>query len=357
MQKGRIMLLAGLRVLVAGLAAALLTSALAAEQPVALHVESFTVPPATESLLGVAIKNLTESPYQGSIALKPPPQWRVAPPARAVTLAAGATERVSFTIEKGMNSQANSYALEVTATGGGTTVVRRQQVVCASAPYHKATIDGLAQEWDDAIPVTFTTGGKRTILSTYWNRRQFLLLAAVEEDRLSGYPPLPGSSGCDAVQIAIAPAGAVTGTAPDQEAQRYEFLLVSTGSGTKGACFQLAQPGTRLATTRQRRALEPLEYGDAKVAVTRKEGMTYYEFSLPFGPLRDQIRPSEGREFCFSVLVHDPDGTGLRDWGEAVGLGPWRRNCLAWSDWPGAEWGDRAPFDNKLPWGLCSSKY
>ena len=51
------------------------------------------------------------------------------------------------------------------------------------------------------------------------------------------------------------------------------------------------------------------------------------------------------------------DGTGVRDWGEAAGLWPWQQNSLAWSDWPGAKWDGRSPFDNKLPWGLCSSKY
>jgi hypothetical protein len=274
-----------------------------------------------------------------------------------VSLTAGETGRVPFTIEKGTQSQSNSYTIEVSAAGGGTTVVRRQQVVCASAPYHKATIDGLAEEWNDAIPVTFAKDGKRTILRTYWNRRRFSLLAAIEEDQLIAYSSKPGSGGSDAVQIAISPSGAATGASPDEEATRFEFLLVWTGTGTVGKCFQLAQPGTKLATTQERRDLELLEYRDANVAVLRKGGVTYYECALPFGPLRDKIRPSVGRDFFFSVLVHDPDGTGLRDWGEAAGLWPWQRNSLAWSNWPGAQWGGRSPFDNKLPWGLCSSKY
>jgi len=335
----------------------LLTCSLLAEERVALRVESFTVPPSSQPLFHVTIKNLAESPYRGTIGLKPPPQWRVAPPERQVSLAAGETQRVPFTIEVGTNAESNRYVVEVSATGDGTTVVRRQNVVCASAPYHKATIDGLAKEWNDAIPVTFITSGKRTILRTYWNRRQFLLLAAVEEDELIAYPPKPGTSGSDAIQIAISPQRAATGTSPDEKATRHEFLLVWTGSGTVGKCFQLARPGTRLATTRQRRELGPLEYDDANVAVVRKEGVTYYEWALPFGPLRDKIRPTEGREFFFSVLVHDPDGTGVRDWGGAAGLWPWQRNSLAWSNWHGVEWDGCSPFDNKLPWGLCSSKY
>ena len=274
-----------------------------------------------------------------------------------MSLAAGETRRVPFTIEKGTKSQSNSYTVEVSATGGGTTVVRRQNVVCASAPYHKATIDGIAEEWNDAIPVTFTTGGKRTILRTYWNRRQFSLLAAVEEDQLIAYRPKPGSGGNDA-------------RADRHFATRRRDRHVARPGGDPlrvlagldrqrdvGKCFQLAQPGTKLATTQQRRDLEPLEYGDANVAVSRKDGVTYYECALPFGPLRDKIRPSEGREFFFSVLVHDPDGTGLRDWGEAAGLWPWQRNSPGVEQLARREWGDRSPFDNKLPWGLCSSKY
>jgi len=85
--------------------------------------------------------------------------------------------------------------------------------------------------------------------------------------------------------------------------------------------------------------------------------VTYYECSIPFRLLRDRIRPSEGREFHLSVLVHDPGGTGIRDWGQAAGMGPPERNRLAWSLWQGAKWGDEPPFDNKTHWGLCSSKY
>ena len=61
------------------LAGVLLTSDLLADGPVALRVESFTVPPSTQSLFHVTIKNLTDTPYQGTIAIKPPPQWRIAP--------------------------------------------------------------------------------------------------------------------------------------------------------------------------------------------------------------------------------------------------------------------------------------
>ncbi|KPK41912.1 MAG: hypothetical protein AMK72_14780, partial [Planctomycetes bacterium SM23_25] len=90
--------------------------------------------------------------------------------------------------------------------------------------------------------------------------------------------------------------------------------------------------------------------------VTRRDGVTYYECAIPMKAI-PQIRPEPGREFCFSVLVHDPGGTGLRDWGEAAGLWPWQRSRLAWCAWQGATWPDDPPFDNKVEWGFCSSKH
>jgi hypothetical protein len=56
-------------------------------------------------------------------------------------------------------------------------------------------------------------------------------------------------------------------------------------------------------------------------------------------------------------LVHDPGGTGIRDWGQAAGRWDGERNRLAWSRFSGDRWGDEAPFDNKTPWGMCSSKF
>lgn len=334
----------------------MVTSAATATEPVALRAENFTVPPSTGPVAHVVVRNLQENAYQGAVTFKGPAGWRIAPAERRVSLAAGETKRVPFTIERATNVEANLYAVEVSATGGGTTVVRKQNVHCASAPYFKPTIDGKTDEWKDAIPLSFDTGGRKTTISTYWNRRQFSLLVAVEEDELTGRGTKPDAA-FDAVQIAISPQDTETGTSPDAKTVRYEFLLVRTGSDTAGKCFQLARPGMKLAETQKRRDLGPIEYIDAKVAVARNAGVTYYECSIPFGPIRGDIRPGEGREFFLSVLVHDPDGTGLRDLGAAVGLWPSQRNRLAFSDWSGAKWPEIPPFDNKIRWGLCASKY
>jgi hypothetical protein len=324
-------------------------------EPVAIRIESFTVAPSSQPLAYVVVKNLQEVPYEGSIVLAGPQGWRIAPASRRITLARGESERVPFDVQKGVTVEANRYAMEVRADGGGTTVVHRQQVACTSAPYFKPTIDGDPADWADAIPVTFETAGRKTVVSTFWSSRRLSLLVAVEEERLVGLSAEGTPS--DAVQLAVSPKGAVTAASPAGQASRFEFLVVAAGDSGAGKCFQLAAPGTPLAETQEPRALGPLACDDAEVAVSRAGSMTFYEIALPFRPMRDHIRPSEGREFCLSVLVHDPDGTGVRDWGRAAGLWPWQRTPLAWSRWPGAQWGDRTAFDNKTPWGMCSSKY
>ena len=339
-------------VLTVGVAAGPSVGGEPAGEPVAVRAESFVVPPSTQPLVYVAVKNLRDTPYQGVVKLKTPAGWRIAPAEREVSLGAGEVKRVAFTVEKGVTTAANAYAVEVTAVGAGVTVVRKQTVVCASAVYFKPTIDGEIADWKDAIPVTFTTGGKKTVIHTYWNRRALSLLVAVEEDRVIGYRP---EGRFDAVQVAIAPRGAPTSTSPGDKATRYEFLFA--GAGAEAKCFKLAEPGMRLAEAAKPRTLAPLAFDGAKVVVRRVGKVTYYECAIPFKLMREKIQPTEGREFCLSVCVHDPDGTGIRDWGEAAGLWPRQRNRLAWCDWRGGAWGKKWPFDSKIEWGMCASKY
>ncbi len=328
---------------------------LAAGEPVAMRLEGFTVAPAHTPHAVVAVKNLLQAPYEGTLRVKGPEGWSIVPPEQEVSLGPGETKRVKFTVQRGTIRESNAYPIEAFATGGGATVVHRQSVACTSAPYFKPEIDGKTDDWKDAIPVTFTSRGKKTTISTYWNRRQFSLLIAVEEDNLVRWIKDMGPGGCDAVQLAISPEQTPTPTSPGEASGRYEFLVVATGEG-RAACFQLAEPAMKLSETQKARDLGPLVLKSAEAVVRRAEGITYYEVAIPFKSLVE-IRPSEGREFCLSVLVHDTDGTGIRDFGQAAGLWPSERNRLAWSNWPGAVWGKEPPYDNRLPWGLCSSKY
>lgn len=319
----------------------LVTASMAfAEAPVALRVQHFTIPPATGPITHVLVANLRDEPYTGTVRLELPDDWAWRPAEQAVSLAAHETKRVPFTIERAINLSANAYPVRATAVGAGQTVVREQTVVCASAPYGRPTIDGNLDEWEDSLPVTFEKDGKNTIIRTLWNRRAFYLAVEVEEAAFTEG---------DAIQFALAPLNTVTGTSPEESAARYEFLITSDA-----ACYMLMAPGMALSTATQARALDALETIDAEVVIIHENGTTYYECALPFSVMQD-IRPSEGREFYFSVLVHDPDGTGIRDWGEAAGLSPDQRTPLAWRLWNDVQWGAQPPYDSKIEWGLCSS--
>jgi hypothetical protein len=325
-----------------------------------MRIGSFTVAPAHTPLAVVMLRNTSKDPFQGILRVRGPEGWLIVPAEREISAAPGEIVRAAFTVQRGTIVEANSYALEASLTGGGTALVHKQNVVCASAPYFRPKIDGNHDDWKDAIPVTFATGGKKTVVSTYWNRKQFAFLAAVEEDNLVTCRTDGPKEPCDAIQVAISAEDKPTAASPDHPSGRYEFLLVAAGSPQEGRwqakCFQLADPATKLGATQASRDLTPLATGQVEAIVTRKDKVTYYECAIPL-KLLAEIKASEGREFCFSLLVHDPDGTGIRDWGQAAGLWPSDRNRLTWSVWPGARWAKEPPFDNKTPWGMCSSKY
>ena len=323
----------------------------ASEEPVALRIEPFTVPPSTGPVIHVHVRNVLDTAFRGAISLEVPGSWRATPPSREVTLKAGETAKVPFTVEQATDSDANTYRIRVRARGAGREVVRDQIVVCASAPYFKPTIDGRSDEWGDAIPIRFMTKGKATTVSTYWNKRYFYVLVEVEEDQLCG----SDRDTVDALQFALAPRTATTPQEATAQATRYEFLVTDAGAADR--CVQLIAPGVELISAGRLRDPTALSTVAKAHAVVAREGrVTRYECAVPFSAMRT-IKPTVGREFRFSLLVHDPDGTGLRDLGQALGLWPSSRSSLAWCRWKGGVWGETAPFDSKIEWGLCSSKH
>jgi hypothetical protein len=303
----------------------------------------------------VVVKNLTKAKYRGTVSLEGPEGWRLTPETRDVTLAVGETTSVFFSISKGRNLAANMYPFTVRAASTIGDIIHQQNTFVASAPYFKPTIDGQTDDWKDAIPITFRTTGKTTTISTYWNRRSFSLLVGVEEDRLRPYGGIESSIPPDAVQFAISPIELADVAPGERTAGRFEFLFVSAEDGAK--CFQLASMNTSLRDVGQARLLEPLAYEDADVSVNRDGNVTYYECSLPMSPMRDALRPTEGREFYMSILVYDPDGTGLRDLGTAAGLWASPEDSDAWSRWGGDMRDTKTPLGNKILWGMCTSKY
>ncbi|MHC4742000.1 MAG: NEW3 domain-containing protein [Planctomycetota bacterium] len=324
----------------------------ACDATVDVRAENFTVPPSTGPVTHILIRNSGNAATAVVVEPKFPDGWRWSPKERAATIEAGQTQRLAFAIEKANDTKSNEYTIEIGIRNGSEVKVHGQQIVCASAPYFKPKIDGKFKDWADAIPATFVTKDKKTIVSTYWNKKQFCLYVQFEEAKLYGYKK--DATQIDAVQFALATTKAITPTSPDEKAQRYEFLLVD--SGKKDKCFALIKPDDGLAVTQQQRPLEPLEFEDAEIVVKRKGSITSYECAIPFSAMR-QIRPDVGRQIAFSILVHDPDGTGVRDWGKAAGLWPEQKNPLAWSRWGSGDWPAETLYDSKLEWGLCSSKH
>ncbi|MFW6171607.1 MAG: hypothetical protein ACODAD_14050 [Planctomycetota bacterium] len=318
-----------------------------------LRAENLAVLPKSKPILYVRVANRSNGPIATTLSVDVPSSWRISKLSRDVELAASEEARLGFPVAEGDVKSSNSYPITMTAQCKRRRFVREQEIAVASAPYFTPTIDGDPSDWKDAIPVTFSQGDKKTTIATYWNRRQFSILVSVEEDK---YVPRGAAHRFDAVQVALAPRGTATGHSVDEDANRFEYLVFGTLEERDGCC-QLARPGVSLAEVARPRSLNPLMYDKAEVAIKRAGGVTHYEFSLPLASVRDYIRPSEGREFYFSVLVHDPDGTGIRDWGVEAGLWESQRNRLAWSDWEGAQWDDVPPMDCRTQWGMCSSKY
>lgn len=323
-----------------------------AAEPVRLLIEPLTVPPATQPLISVVVQNLQDQPCRATLSLAGPDDWRIAPASREAELPASGEQRLTFNIEKARNLEANAYPLTVAARVGDQLVQGTQEVFVASAPYFKATVDGRADEWKDAIPVAFRHAGKHATISTYWSRKRFYILVSVQEEQHVGYTGLDGKP-CDAVQLAVSSVDTAEDAAGT--ARRVEFLLTSTRGAAQ--CFQLAAWDTPLEAVNEARPLEPLACSDVEVAILRKGDVTNYECSIPFSMLREAVEPAEGREFFLSVLIHDPNGTGLRDLGRTAGLWPRADDATAWSRWTGATWEGESPLGNKVRWGLCTSKY
>ncbi len=336
---------------------AIASMACASEPPVAtppvamVRVANFVVTPSTGPATNILVRNPGDAPLAGTLRVTWPAGWKVTPVSHELRLAAGETRSLPFAIERATDRRANVYPVEVVVESDRGKVVTKQNVVCASAPYYKPTIDGDPVEWKDAIPITLAIAGKKATVRQYWNRREFCLLVEVEEDALASYDPAKPAKAFDAIQFSLAKGSAKTGGKVTDKSERFEFLV--TDAGDDDRCFALISPGTELAVAQKARPLEPLRVADAKVVIKRVGKITRYELSLPMKPMRE-LRPTPGREFHFSLLVHDADA-GLRDLGSVMNLWESQRPALAWCRTPGIDFPAKAPFDNKVEFGFCSS--
>ena len=309
--------------------------------PVALRADNIVVPPDTGPVSGLTVMNLLDAPYTGKVTVTLPDGWKANKTQFDVSLKPHESKHIPFALEKATANKSHVYRYKLTAVGGGKTVTVDQKVICATTPYVKPKIDGDISEWlNDAVPVTFICKGKKTVVRTFWNKRNFCLCVEVQEDKFV--------EGEDAIQFALASGKASTGKSPDDKTARYEYVIVG------GKCYQLTKPGTPLGDTLKASPLPAEPVAKSEVAVKREKDITRYEISVPMRPMKE-LRATTGREYRFSVLVHDPDAAGIRDLAQAATPLPGARKKYAWSKWKGAKWPDKPLLDSKVEWGFCTS--
>ncbi|MBT3198830.1 MAG: hypothetical protein HN350_02845 [Phycisphaerales bacterium] len=310
--------------------------------PVALRADNILVPPATGPVSGVTIVNLRNAPYTGKVTVTLPDGWKANQTQFDVTLEPNEKKQIEFSLEKAAANKDHVYPYTITAVGGGQTVTVNQKLICATTPYVKPKIDGDLAEWfDDAVPVAFDCKGKKTVVRTYWNKRNFCLSLEVQEDK---YEPA-----ADAVQFALAYGKASTGKSADDKTARYEFVIVG------GKCYQLVKPGAPLGDTLKPAALPTEPVAKSEVAIKRAKDITTYEVSIPMRPMMKVLKPTTGRKYNFGLIVHDPDGAGVREMAKVTSPLPGSTNKYAWQKWIGAKFPEKPLLDSKLEWGFCTS--
>ena len=327
-----------------------------ADSPILVRAHNFVVNPSTGPVTYVSVKNAGDKPFSGVLKATFPDGWKATQSQHEISLKPDEMRKYPFAIEKASEDMKNNrYPIEITVEGGGQMLKVKQDAVWTSAPYFKPKIDGKTKEWKDAVPIAFQTESKKTVVRLYWNKKQFCLLVEVEEEDLVGLKKSSSKNGMDAVQFAISPTETRTGDKASDKSQRCEFLIADSGKRFgSDSCFVLMQPGNELGVAEKGRALEPLVLEGGMVVVKRSGSITTYEAAIPFKAVPG-LKPTAGREYCFSLLVHDPDGTGVRDLGSIMNLWEAHRKQFGWCSWENVKWGEKLPFDNKVEFGFCSS--
>lgn len=338
------------------IACAVPLEAASAKASVRVRAHNLVVNPSTGPVTYISVENRQDITFNGVLKAQFPDGWKVTQSQHKVALPPHKTQKFPFAIEQATEDLThNRYPITITIEGTGQAITCKQDVVWTSAPYYKPVIDGKAKEWADAVPITFETEGKKTVVRLYWNKKQFCLLIEVEEDALIGLKKNSPGTGMDAVQFAISPAGSVTGTRTEGLSNRCEFLAADSGKRFgSDKCFQLMAPNDALGIAKKTPPLNSLLLEDAQTVVKRSGHITTYEIAVPFKQIPG-LKPTAGREYCFSLLVHDPDGTGIRDLGTIMNLTESQRKEYGWCSWEHVKWGSIVPYDNKVEFGFCSS--
>jgi hypothetical protein len=311
----------------------LLESVVTADEELRLRMENFTVMPSTGPVVNVLIENCSEGAVAAVVRVRWPAGWKGAPDEQPVTVAPMTVTRVAFTIEKAVDVAANRYPVVVEARVGDVTVTRAQQVVCATTPYLKPQLDGQLDDWKDAVPITFVTAGKKTTVMTCWSRRNLCLAVRAEQAKAG------------AVQFALAPEST-------EKPGRHEFVVVAPGNDAPAQCYQLLRLSDDPKVAGRSRPLKGLACEEVQASVTRDGAAMCYEIVVPV-KLVQELRPTPGRPFRFSLLLHEPGG--LRDLGTVMNLHDDQRSPGAWCRWEGAVFGPTPPFASKVEFGFSSS--
>jgi hypothetical protein len=317
-------------------------------------MDNFVVPPSTGPVVEVLVRNRGDQPFQGEMAVRWPDGWQGDPIRQKVDIKAADQTKVAFTLTKAQDAAANVYDVAVEVTGAGKTMTFPQRVVAATAPYLKPTLNGTLDEWKDMVPpIVFTSGGKQASVMTSYNRENFLVAVRVEEDALVGLIPAKEGKPCDAIHFAVAPPPS-KGAPDTTKVDHWEFVVAATSGPGEARTFLLRKPGDGKGRAEDVLALDGYACEVAKAVVAREGNDTCYEVAIPLS-LMPALRPTTGRLFCFSLLVYDGDGTGLRDLGSVMNLTERKPAPWAWCRWQGDSLEKTMPFGNDVEFGFCTS--
>ncbi|MBF0198104.1 MAG: hypothetical protein HQL32_10345 [Planctomycetes bacterium] len=320
-----------------------------AESVFFMRADNLVVTPSTQPVTQVLVANNSAKDFNGSLSVKFPEGWKVDQVSKELSIKAGESQKIPFAIMSATDIEANSYALSLHLKGGEVEIRKDTSIVCSTAPYAKPKIDGQLDDWKDALPIRFKTGEYGNVVYTYWNRRAFCLALEVNEKKHLNH----NTASPDAIQFALSPEGAQTGKKGNEKSQRYEFLVIPQNQG-EAKVLQLLDFNNELSLCQEAMDVGGEHLAKSYAKCQHKNGKTIYEISIPL-KIMPELRATTGRAFCFSFLIHDPDGTGIRNFGEQMRLPENQKSDFAWRKWQGAKWRQQTEFDNKLEWGFSSS--
>jgi hypothetical protein len=247
-----------------------------------VKVRNFTVNPSTGPLGAVDVTG----DFKGAVTLTPPAGWVLEPGTVKVEGASA-----PFRVVKASENPQNSYLFTVEAGGKTET----QAVSVASAPYGKLVVDATPDLiWKDGIPLEWQTAGKKTILRMFWNEDNLYLAVEME-------------GGLKSLQ--------------------YGFGFIKKNGTKIYHEFETDALGKTHHLSLEEGKIVKRPVGAKSVSMT-EAGKTRCEIELPSEAI-EGIRFDAGREFYFSMIVQDTEGT-IRDLGERMNRPASARRKDAW---------------------------